>query len=63
MIRLIGSELLRFRSRRLVVVLLGGSLLGAGVGVVIAAFQSTPPTAEALATAHAQAREEVAACL
>ena len=63
MIRLIGSELLRFRSRRLVVVLLGGSLLGAGVGVVIAAFQSTPPTAEALATARAQAREEVAACL
>jgi ABC-2 type transport system permease protein len=62
-IRLIGSELLRFRSRRLVVVLLGASLLGTGVGVVIAAFQSTPPTAEALATARAQAREDVAACL
>jgi ABC-2 type transport system permease protein len=62
-IRLIASELLRFRSRRLVVVLLGASLIGAGVGVVIAAFQSTPPTAEAVATASAQAREEVAACL
>ena len=48
MIRLIGSELLRFRSRRLVVVVLGASLIGTGVGVVIAAFQSTPPTAEAL---------------
>jgi len=62
-IRLIGSELLRFRSRRLVVVVLGASLIGTGVGVVIAAFQSTPPTAEALATARAQAREEFAACL
>jgi ABC-2 type transport system permease protein len=62
-IRLIGSELLRFRSRRLVVVLLGASLIGTGVGVVIAASQSTPPTAEALATARAQAREEVALCL
>ena len=63
MIRLIGSELLRFRSRRLVVVLMGASLIGAGIGVVIAAFQSTPPTAEAVATASARAREEVAACL
>ena len=63
MIRLVASELLRFRSRRLVVVLMGASLIGAGVGVVIAAFQSTPPTAEALATARARAREEVAACL
>ncbi len=63
MIRLIGSELLRFRSRRLVVVVLGASLIGTGVGVVIAAFQSTPPTAEALATARAQARQDVAACL
>jgi ABC-2 type transport system permease protein len=62
-IRLIGSELLRFRSRRLVVVVLGASLIGTGVGIVIAAFQSTPPTAEALATARAQARDEVAACL
>ena len=63
MIRLIGSELLRFRSRRLVVVLLVGSLIGAGVGVVIAALQSTPPTAEALAAARARARDEVASCL
>lgn len=63
MIRLIVSELLRFRSRRLVVVLLGASLIGTGVGLAIAAFQSTPPTTEASATAHARAREEVAACL
>lgn len=63
MIRLVASELLRFRSRRLVVVLLGASLIGTGVGLAIAAFRSTPPTAEALAAARAQAREEVAACL
>jgi ABC-2 type transport system permease protein len=62
-IRLIGSELLRFRSRRLVVVLLVGTLLGAVVGILIAAFQSTPPTAGDLARARARAREEVASCL
>ena len=62
MIRLIASELLRFRSRRLVVVLVGASLIGAGVGVVIAAFQSTPPGA-ALATARAQAEQEYENCL
>ena len=62
MIRLIASELLRFRSRRLVVVLMGASLIGAGVGVVIAAFQSTPPGA-ALATARAQAEQEYENCL
>jgi ABC-2 type transport system permease protein len=62
-IRLIGSEILRFRSRRLVVVLLVGALLATAVGLVIAAFQSTPPSPEALASARARAREEVASCL
>ena len=42
--RLLASELLRFRSRRLVVVMLAGGLVAMGVGIVIAAWQSTPPT-------------------
>jgi ABC-2 type transport system permease protein len=62
MIRLIGSELLRFRSRRLVVVLLGASIIGAGVGAVIAAFQSQRPGV-ALASARAQAEQEYENCL
>jgi ABC-2 type transport system permease protein len=61
--RLLASELLRFRSRRLVVVLFVGTLIGALVGVVIAAFQSTPPTAAVVAAARAQAQEEFANCL
>ena len=61
--RLLASELLRFRSRRLVVVLLVGALVGAGVGLVIAAFQSTPPTDAELAAARARADQEVANCL
>ena len=42
--RLLASELLRFRSRRLVVMLVGTSWRR--VGLVIAAWQSTPPTEE-----------------
>jgi ABC-2 type transport system permease protein len=61
-IRLLSSELLRFRSRRLVVVLMGASLIGSGVGAVIAAFQSTPPGA-ALASARAQAEQEYENCV
>jgi ABC-2 type transport system permease protein len=61
--RLIASELLRFRSRRLVVVLLVGTLVATAVGLVIAAFQSTPPTDAAIAAAQARAREEFANCL
>ncbi len=63
MIRLIASELLRFRSRRLVVVLLVGALLATTVGLVIAAFDSTPPTDAVIAAARAEARREYAACL
>jgi ABC-2 type transport system permease protein len=62
-IRLLASELLRFRSRRLVVVLLLGAFLATAVGLVIAAFDSTPPTDAQFAAAHARARQEVAACL
>jgi ABC-2 type transport system permease protein len=61
--RLLASELLRFRSRRLVVVVLIGTLIGAAVGAVIAAVQSTPPTAAVLASARAQAEDEFANCL
>ncbi len=63
MIRLIGSEILRFRSRRLVVVLLVGAFLATTVGLVIAAFDSTPPTDAQIAAAEVRAREEYAECL
>ena len=61
--RLLASELLRFRSRRLVVVMLVGALLATTIGLVIAAWQSTPPTESVVAAARAQARDEVARCL
>jgi hypothetical protein len=60
---LLGSELLRFRSRRLVVVLFGAALGGSAVGAAIAAWQSTPPTAAVRAQARAQAEEEFASCM
>lgn len=63
MIRLLDSELLRFRSRRLVVVLLVGAFLGTTVGLVIAAFDSTPPSDAQFAAAEARAKEEYAECL
>jgi hypothetical protein len=61
--RLLGSELLRFRSRRLVVVMLAGSLVATAVGIVIAAWQSTPPTDAVIAAARTQAREDLKRCL
>lgn len=60
---LLSSELLRFRSRRLVVVLFIGALIGTAVGCVIAAIESTPPTPSVLAEARASAEREVANCL
>jgi hypothetical protein len=60
---LLASEFLRFRSRRLVVVMLGAALGGSGVGAMIAAWQSTPPTEEVLASARAQAEEEFRLCM
>jgi ABC-2 type transport system permease protein len=62
-IRLLDSELLRFRSRRLVLVLLLVALAVAAVAAVIAAIQSTRPSADALATARAQAEREYRNCL
>ena len=61
--RLLASELLRFRSRRLVVVLFAGTIIGTVVGCVIAAIESTPPTDAVLAEAQVQADQEVANCL
>lgn len=61
--RLFASELLRFRSRRLVVVMLVGALVVTSVGLVLAAIDSTPPTDAVVAAARAEAREEVAKCL
>jgi ABC-2 type transport system permease protein len=61
--RLLASELLRFRSRRLVVVLLVGALIATAVGLVIAAFDSEPPTDAVVTVARAKAREEVRKCL
>ena len=48
---------------RLVVVVLVGALLATAVGLVIAAFDSTPPTDAQIAAARVQAREEFANCL
>jgi ABC-2 type transport system permease protein len=61
--RLLTSEFLRFRSRRLVVVVLAGALLATAIGLVIAAVDSTAPTDAVVAAARARAREEVAKCL
>jgi hypothetical protein len=61
--RLLSSELLRFRSRRLVVVLFVGTIIGTVVGCVIAGIESTPPTDAVLAAAQEQADQEVANCL
>jgi ABC-2 type transport system permease protein len=61
--RLLSSEFLRFRSRRLIVVLLGASLGGSGLGAVIAAWQSTPPTETVLAAAQAEADEQFRLCM
>jgi ABC-2 type transport system permease protein len=61
--RLLASELLRFRSRRLIVVMLGAALGGSGLGAVIAAWQSTPPTETVLEAARAQAEEEFRLCM
>jgi hypothetical protein len=63
MIRLFGSELLRFRSRRLVLILLLASVAVALIAAVIAGFQSTPPGAAALANARIQADREYENCL
>jgi hypothetical protein len=61
--RLLSSELLRFRSRRLVVVLFVGTIIGTVVGCVIAGIDSTPPSAGLLAEARARAQRDLAKCL
>jgi ABC-2 type transport system permease protein len=61
--RLLASELLRFRSRRLVVVVLVGALVGTGVGLVIAAWQSTPPGEDVRVAAQAEADRGFRSCM
>jgi hypothetical protein len=60
---LLSSELLRFRSRRLVVMVFVGTIIGIVVGSVIAAIESTPPTDAVLAEARAEAERQIAGCL
>jgi ABC-2 type transport system permease protein len=61
--RLLASEFLRFRSRRLVVVLVATALSGSVVGAAIAASQSSRPTETERAEAHAEAELEYRECL
>jgi ABC-2 type transport system permease protein len=61
--RLLSSELVRLRSRRLVVIVFGAAIGGSAVGAAIAAWQSTPPTEEVRAAARAQAEEQVRLCV
>jgi ABC-2 type transport system permease protein len=61
--RLLASELLRFRSRRLVVVVLVGALVGTGVGLVIAVWQSTPPSEDVRVAAEAEADRQFRSCM
>jgi ABC-2 type transport system permease protein len=63
MIRLLSSELLRLRSRRLVVIVFGAALGGSAVGAAIAAWQSTPPTEAVRAEARVEAEQAFRSCL
>jgi ABC-2 type transport system permease protein len=62
-IRLLRSELLRARSRRLVPMLIVGCVLAIAVGITIAAFQSTKPTPDELAQAQARYERNHARCM
>jgi ABC-2 type transport system permease protein len=61
--RLLGSELLRLASRRVVWGLLILALAGAVVGATIVAINSRPPSAAELASGSAQYRRAFAACV
>lgn len=63
MIRLLSSELLRARSRRLVKVLLIVGVLGILVGVTIGAFHSHKPSAAEVAHAEQQRQASLRACV
>jgi ABC-2 type transport system permease protein len=63
-IRLIGSEFLRARSRRVVPMMIVGSVFGVLVGVVIGAAVSPPaPTTEAIERADRRYERELERCL
>lgn len=63
MMRLFRSELLRARSRRLVWMVLVGSVLGVATGVTIAAVNSERPSPSELEAAEGSAEIDRAACL
>ena len=63
MIRLLSSELLRFRSRRIVKALALLAVIGIVIGAVLATLASKPPTDEQLARAASQRERQVARCV
>lgn len=63
MIRLLSSELLRSRSRRLVWILVIAAVAGIAIGLVIATVNSDPPTAADERRAEDAYRQELDRCL
>lgn len=63
MIRLLSSEMLRFRSRRMVKVLTLLALVGIVVGVVLGTLASKRPTEEQLAAGQQQRDRQVLRCV
>jgi ABC-2 type transport system permease protein len=63
MTRLLRSELLRARSRRLVWTIVLGSVLGVGTGVTIAAIRSSPPSPAELAAAERSSEQDMRLCM
>ena len=63
MIRLLSSEALRFRSRRMVKVLMILAIIGAVVGAVLAAAASSKPSGDELAQAQTQRQAVIERCV
>jgi ABC-2 type transport system permease protein len=61
--RLFRSELLRARSRRLVVMILVGGMIATVVAMTIAAFNSSPASQASIDRARAQSDKNLQACL
>lgn len=60
---LLGSELMRARSRRIARVVVIGVLVGIGVSAIILAVQSHRPTPQQLASLQAEYHQQLRACL
>ena len=63
MIRLLSSEALRFRSRRIVKVLMILAIFGAVVGAALAAAASSKPSSDELAQAQSQRQAAIERCV